>query len=314
MSTDCSSSSEARLDKQEKIYDEALKNIETTYKENLEKKEKKYQEKLEELKNKHKENPNSKEEKYQKKLEKLKLNYQDGRQLEEEKKQRRISSEKEKLKQRQYASFFPRAGAFLIDSSLIIVIAILSSFLAFYIAPEKAIPTLVDFPILGFTKDVTDINRKEIKQGEDTIIETTTDVFYKYQGETYAQCRHVDRLEPLRSTRGTIGTFRKPGIAEPCTVQDRLDVGLMMFLALWLLYAPILESSPLRATLGKRLLKLKVERPDGARLLPLRAFCRNLAEICNILPIGLGYLMPLISSKRQALHDAMTDCVVRRAE
>ena len=83
--------------------------------------------------------------------------------------------------------------------------------------------------------------------------------------------------------------------------------------ALTMLYSVWLESSVWQATIGKKLLRLKVVDLRGERIRFWRSFSRNAAKSCSALILGVGYLMPLWTQKRQALHDRMVGCVVVRA-
>lgn len=83
--------------------------------------------------------------------------------------------------------------------------------------------------------------------------------------------------------------------------------------ALTMLYSVWLESSAWQATIGKKLMRLKVVDLRGERIRFWRSFSRNAAKSFSMLTLGVGYLMPLWTQKRQALHDRMVGCVVVRA-
>ncbi len=80
----------------------------------------------------------------------------------------------------------------------------------------------------------------------------------------------------------------------------------------WLVYFSALESSRERATVGKRLLGLAVCGSDGRRLSFPRAVIRTLGKILSLLICGIGFVMPLLTPRKQALHDLLTDSVVVR--
>ena len=92
----------------------------------------------------------------------------------------------------------------------------------------------------------------------------------------------------------------------------RTWVGENLGFVIWLLYHSILESSPEQATIGKRLLGIIVCGSDGRRLTLPRAAIRTLAKILSAMICGIGYIMPLLTPQRQALHDILTDAVVVR--
>ena len=79
---------------------------------------------------------------------------------------------------------------------------------------------------------------------------------------------------------------------------------------IWLFYHSILESSSEQATWGKRLTGIMVCGSDGRRLKFPRAVIRTLAKILSLMICGVGFVMPLLTLRRQALHDVLTDAVV----
>ena len=80
------------------------------------------------------------------------------------------------------------------------------------------------------------------------------------------------------------------------------------FILVWLYYA-LLESSRLQATLGKLCLRYRVCDLYGGRISFARATARHLAIALSVLPFGLGFLLVLISERKQALHDMIAGCV-----
>ena len=83
--------------------------------------------------------------------------------------------------------------------------------------------------------------------------------------------------------------------------------------ALTLFYSVWLESSSWQATLGKKLLGLRVTDLQGSRITFWKSTSRNFGKTFSSLILGVGYLMPLWSPKRQTLHDRMARCLVIRA-
>lgn len=72
----------------------------------------------------------------------------------------------------------------------------------------------------------------------------------------------------------------------------------------WLYFAWC-ESSGMQATLGKRLLGLKVTDVNGVRLQFGRATLRFFCRFLSALPLFLGYFFALLNPARQALHDLL---------
>lgn len=80
----------------------------------------------------------------------------------------------------------------------------------------------------------------------------------------------------------------------------------------WLYFA-VLESSSAQATVGKRLLGLRVVDARGRRLSFQRAHFRYLARIPSAALAGLGYLMVGIARSKRGLHDRLAGTQVWRA-
>jgi uncharacterized RDD family membrane protein YckC len=76
------------------------------------------------------------------------------------------------------------------------------------------------------------------------------------------------------------------------------------------LYLSLFESSSEQATLGKRVMGIIVCGADGRRLTFPRAAIRTLAKALSLLTCGVGFIMPLLTPWKQALHDKLTDTIV----
>jgi uncharacterized RDD family membrane protein YckC len=87
-------------------------------------------------------------------------------------------------------------------------------------------------------------------------------------------------------------------------------MGWLAAFVLWFFYNAALESSREQATIGKRALGMFVCGADGRRLTFARAGIRTLAKLLSLAICGMGFVMPLLTPKKQALHDLMTDAVV----
>ncbi len=81
--------------------------------------------------------------------------------------------------------------------------------------------------------------------------------------------------------------------------------------AAWLYFA-LMESSALRATVGKMALGINVTDLTGERISFGRATGRHFGKFVSILILGIGYLMAGWTPKKQALHDRMADTLVVR--
>ncbi|MDR0291248.1 MAG: RDD family protein [Elusimicrobium sp.] len=84
----------------------------------------------------------------------------------------------------------------------------------------------------------------------------------------------------------------------------------LILFAVWVLYFSLMESSPTQATLGKKLLGIKVTDAQGQRLTFVKALLRNLSKIISMFTLYIGFIMAAFTQKKQALHDIITDCLV----
>lgn len=81
-------------------------------------------------------------------------------------------------------------------------------------------------------------------------------------------------------------------------------------LVVWFFYGPILESSAVRATLGKYLMGLQVVDLSGKRITFKAALIRNLVKIISTAFLFIGCIIAFFSARKQSLHDLLADTVV----
>lgn len=88
----------------------------------------------------------------------------------------------------------------------------------------------------------------------------------------------------------------------------RNALGTLVFLA----YFALPEATPFGATLGKRLLGMRVTKLDGSRVGILRSIARNLLKGLSAAVLMIGFAMAGFTKRKQALHDKMTRTLVVR--
>src|SRR5437868_4893995 len=81
-------------------------------------------------------------------------------------------------------------------------------------------------------------------------------------------------------------------------------------LAVALFYAPVLESSALRGTIGKYLMGIQVTDLSGRRISAKAAFLRAFIKAVSFLLCLLPFIPAIFTEKRQALHDMIADTIV----
>lgn len=84
---------------------------------------------------------------------------------------------------------------------------------------------------------------------------------------------------------------------------------LSTLVVLWLYFA-IMESSSKQATLGKIAFGMRVVDLDGDRVSFLRASARFFAKILSALSLAVGFLMAMVTRRKQALHDIVASSLV----
>jgi uncharacterized RDD family membrane protein YckC len=88
-------------------------------------------------------------------------------------------------------------------------------------------------------------------------------------------------------------------------------IRLLALMLSWIYYASM-ESSTWQATLGKKLLGLKVTDLAGNRISFARASGRFFGKILSGMILGIGFLMAGFTARKQALHDILAGCLVLR--
>jgi len=87
---------------------------------------------------------------------------------------------------------------------------------------------------------------------------------------------------------------------------------IFMFAGVWLYFA-YQESSPLQATIGKRVMSLRVTDRNGNRLSFAHATGRYFAKIVtNLVPLFIGWILAGVTEKKLALHDFIAGTLVWR--
>lgn len=97
--------------------------------------------------------------------------------------------------------------------------------------------------------------------------------------------------------------------AIPCAIANHL-IPVLGGLIAWFFYAPVFESSQLRATLGKHLMGIQVVDLSGRRISLRAAVIRNFLKIVSSALLFLGFVVALFTKRKQTLHDMLADTIV----
>lgn len=87
-------------------------------------------------------------------------------------------------------------------------------------------------------------------------------------------------------------------------------ISLIVFILLYFFYYVFPEASPWQATLGKKILGIKVVDTHGHRISLGRSLGRNVNIALSTITFCVGFLMCLWTKKEQCLHDMVSGCMV----
>lgn len=88
------------------------------------------------------------------------------------------------------------------------------------------------------------------------------------------------------------------------------DIGTIMLYLAILAYFPVMESSKWQATLGKRVVGIKVTQLNGERIHFGNALGRFFAKIISAIILYIGFIMAGFTEKKQGLHDMIAGTLV----
>src|SRR5205823_980992 len=98
---------------------------------------------------------------------------------------------------------------------------------------------------------------------------------------------------------------------------DGKDQRIMAFLVplpsifiIKLIYGSFAEASKRQATIGKRLVNIKVTDLEGTRVSMGRSLIRNLSKILSVIPAFFGYFYSFLNKRNQCWHDVAADTLV----
>lgn len=91
-------------------------------------------------------------------------------------------------------------------------------------------------------------------------------------------------------------------------------LGMVLAIVVMFGYFVVMHSSAWQATVGKRILGVKVTDLEGNRISLWRSLGRLLGSFVSGLILGVGYLLAGVTQRRQALHDMIAGTLVVRKD
>lgn len=95
-------------------------------------------------------------------------------------------------------------------------------------------------------------------------------------------------------------------------IEDSIKTAEASFLLTFLILYSWIFTSLFQSTLGKRIFHLRVMRPDGSSVGPIRTFIREIIGkivLASIFPF-IGYILIFFDKQQQGLHDKIADTIV----
>jgi len=117
---------------------------------------------------------------------------------------------------------------------------------------------------------------------------------------------------PFFATQSFEATGGDAGLGASAEVELNPVASIISIVLIWLYYA-LQESGPRGATLGKRVIGIRVVDTAGNRVSFARATGRHFAKYLSALILAIGYIMAAFTAKKQALHDMIAGCLVIKA-
>jgi uncharacterized RDD family membrane protein YckC len=110
---------------------------------------------------------------------------------------------------------------------------------------------------------------------------------------------------------GIFGVFFEEGsqLARIIGTSGGLVILVTLFLVPWIYYAAM-ESSFKQATLGKMALGISVTDMHNKRISFWRASGRYFGKFISSVILMIGFIMPIFTEKKQALHDMIAKCLI----
>ncbi|MBM3740863.1 MAG: RDD family protein [Acidobacteria bacterium] len=102
-------------------------------------------------------------------------------------------------------------------------------------------------------------------------------------------------------------------VGRPLDVETAIALLVPIFAGITAAYHIRGETGPSQATIGKRLMGLRVVTESGDPLTPRESIRRVVARLVVSMPfLGAGCLVALFSAREQAVHDLLAGTVVER--
>lgn len=200
-----------------------------------------------------------------------------------------------KYERKDFAGFWRRAIALIIDTIVVSFIVLPFAVVFAFLSP-KAIEVEVPFNLF-----VT-ANTIETYKQNDVDVEIQEHTFLNLFTNYYM----VTSYKNDKGDKKTRWSLIDPNTKKPVERVNSGDIELFVIFIYWIL----LESSVWQASVGKRLVGIKVVSNEGNRLTIWQSIVRNLLKIISAVLLLIGFMMAGWTDRKQALHDKWNNVLV----
>lgn len=202
-----------------------------------------------------------------------------------------------------FAGFWLRFVALIIDLLVVTLIVFPFALIIGLIAPKYMLVE-VPFGLFTTTTTVSEARDNQPKIEKDEVLGLWTN-YYKLK-EIVVTEGDAEFKGEVTFNRVLIEPEMKNEITK--TTSSRIESYVIF------LYWIFLEASIWQASLGKRIMGLKVVNKDGDRPTLLQSANRNLLKVLSGIILFIGFLMAGWTDKKQALHDKIPNMLVIKGE
>ena len=214
-----------------------------------------------------------------------------------------MSEKADDTKKQRYAGFWRRFLAIIIDYIIVSIFVFPFVLLVGIYAPDQIV---VSTPFNLFTTERTIDTQKIEQENSDS---STTAIEIKLVETTCLGKWNYLYKEKTEYNAGESDTSRQlidPETNEELKVTTADDIVMWVIFIYWIL----MESSKCQSTFGKMALGIYVTDCKGNRLSIVRALGRNFLKIISCFTMMIGFMMAGWTTKKQALHDKISNCLV----
>ena len=206
------------------------------------------------------------------------------------------------FKREEFAGLWLRFVAFIIDSITVALLVFPFALLIGLIAP-KLVLVEVPFGLFTTTTVVSEARDNQARIEKDDVLGLWTN---------YYKLKEVEVLNADPEFKGEV-TFKRvliePEMRNEISKTTSTDIESIAIFIYWIL----MEASIWQASLGKKVMGLKVVTETGEKPDMLQCASRNLLKILSGIILFIGFFMAGWTDKKQALHDKIPSMLVIKA-